>query len=94
MSAQQTSRITLVLVSANTNASYYLREEIATALAMARDDEKRHRIVPIYLNAACETNRDVPYGLRARQGLTIANQDDLAPTARQLFLMLQPVKAV
>lgn len=66
--AQQNSAITLVLVSAKTERAYYQREEIASAIAMARDENLNHRVIPIYL----DNTEDVPYGLRLKQGLKIS----------------------
>ena len=40
--------ITLVLVSAHTGDGFYQREEIATAIEMAR--EGAHRVIPIWLD--------------------------------------------
>src|SRR6185295_5258640 len=49
--AQRSTRITLVLVSARTGDAYYEREEIATAIALARENENWHRVVPIFLES-------------------------------------------
>ena len=45
--AQRRSAITVVLVSANTEAAYYEREEVAVAIHLARKDPNTHRVVPI-----------------------------------------------
>src|SRR3712207_5191867 len=45
--AQRRSRVTVVLVSPRSDTAYYQREEIATAIAMARADEGQHRVVPV-----------------------------------------------
>lgn len=66
--AQQCSAITLVLVSSKTEKAYYQREEIASAIALARDENSQHRVIPIYLDNV----KDVPYGLRLKQGLKIS----------------------
>src|ERR1035441_5111771 len=62
--AQRNSRVTVVLVSGRTEKAYYLREEIAAAIAMTREDKDRHRVVPVYLDIPPFDDHDVPYGDR------------------------------
>lgn len=87
--AQQTSRVTIVLVSSNTNKAYYEREEIAAAIAMSREDEQRHRIVPVYLNSSASLSKDIPYGLRLKHGLSVGNSGNLDTVANQLVDLLR-----
>src|SRR5262249_33257464 len=47
--AQRASLITLVLISGKTDRAYYEREEIAAAIALARENENRHRVIPVFL---------------------------------------------
>src|SRR5689334_8546276 len=49
--AQRNSLITVVLISKNTGEAYYEGEEIATAIEMSRGEDKRHRVVPVLLEA-------------------------------------------
>lgn len=83
--AQRNSRITLVLISSNVGGAYYAREEIASAVAMAREDQQRHRVVPIYLDAA---GVDVPYGLRLKHGLSVTPESSLETISEKLLQLL------
>src|SRR5215216_2638852 len=67
--AQQKSLVTVVLISSKTEAAYYQREEIAAAIALAREDRKKHRVVPVFLDSEKGDNK-IPYGLRLKHGLT------------------------
>lgn len=82
--AQQASRVTVVLISSHTDRAYYEREEIAAAVAMARQDPATHRVVPVYLDYV----KQVPYGLRTKHAITINDQVDLQDAARELFNLL------
>ena len=70
--AQRNSLITVVLISRNTSHGYYAREEIAAAVAMARQNAARHRVVPVFLESDIEADSSVPYGLRLKHGLTLS----------------------
>src|ERR1700704_6441470 len=48
--AQQKSLVTVVLISSKTEAAYYQREEIAAAIALARENAEKHRVVPVFLD--------------------------------------------
>jgi hypothetical protein len=85
--AQRSSRVTVVLVSANTDAAFYQQEEIATAIAMARKDSTKHRVVPVYLDTA-PSNRE-PYGLRRLQGLKVSGDVTLQQVAERLLTLLR-----
>ena len=86
--AQRGSLITVVLVSASTDQAYYQREEIAGALSMAREDQSKHRVVPVYLDGLTADRANIPYGLRLKHGLTAAKDDGLTFVARQLLELL------
>lgn len=66
--AQRSSRITLVLISGEIGKAYYEREEIATAIALARENENLHRVVPIFLERLA-AGAAIPYGLRLKHGI-------------------------
>jgi TIR domain/Tetratricopeptide repeat len=87
--AQQESRVTVVLISAQTDEAYYAREEIAAAIELARHDGDRHRVVPIYLNGG--TPRPIPYGLRLKHGLTV--KSPTGPGVDELVTKLLFLKA-
>lgn len=87
--AQRSSRVTVVLVSANTDAAFYQQEEIATAIDMARKDSTKHRVVPVYLDTAPSDR--VPYGLRRLQGLKVSGSVTLRQVADRLLTLLRDV---
>lgn len=89
--AQQTSMVTVVLVSSNTDRAYYQREEIAAAIALARKDDARHRVVPVYLDTRDESG--VPYGLLGKHGLEASRDGDLEGIAVRLKESLSRIKA-
>ena len=80
--AQRSSRVTVVLVSANTGTAFYQREEIAAAIDMARADTTRHRVVPVYLDTSRES---IPYGLRLKRGLDVSETFPLEQAAERLL---------
>lgn len=65
--AQRRARATVVLVGATIDRAYYQREEVAAAIAHARDEGAVHRVIPIYLPGLSEDR--VSYGLRVRHAL-------------------------
>ncbi len=85
--AQNHSWITVVLVSNHTDAAYYQRDEIANAIAMARKDKDKHRIIPVYLDGKTP-NTDIPYGLRLTQGISMESTDNLSTIAAALLRLL------
>lgn len=83
--AQAGSRVSLVLISKNTTSAYYQREEIAAAIALARRDEMKHRVVPIYIGKAGSSDEfEVPYGLRLKHSADL-RRSDLQSVVRQLL---------
>lgn len=80
--AQRQSRVTVVLVSANTDAAFYQREEIAAAIDLARRNVAEHRVVPVYLEAV---PTDMPYGLRLKHGLAASGQHAIEQVAARLL---------
>lgn len=80
--AQQASSVTVVLISSTSERAYYQREEVASAIAMAREDETKHRVIPVYLDPA---PKSVPYGLRLKHGLYVKSDGDLAPVSKRLL---------
>jgi hypothetical protein len=69
---QRESAATVALVSASTAAAYYLREEIANAIAYQRHDPAGHRLVPIFLDGVPTDPVAVPYGIRGIHALDMA----------------------
>jgi hypothetical protein len=91
-SAQKSSNVTLVLISSQTEKAYYLREEIAASIALARSDSERHRVVPIYLDDSADASVEVPYGLRLKQGLRISDTGRLSDVAKRLLDLLHDLQ--
>jgi TIR domain/CHAT domain len=91
-SAQHTSLVTIVLISAKTEQAYYQKEEIATAIDMVRQAEDQHRVVPVYLDAGARNNTEIPYGLRRTHGLLLAGAEDLQTAANRLLELLAKIK--
>jgi phosphoserine phosphatase len=87
--AQSASFLTLVLISSSTEKAYYEREEIAAAIALARESEEQHRVVPLYLDQQARQFAAVPYGLRIRHGLQLSQNLTLAQCAEQLISLLR-----
>jgi hypothetical protein len=86
--AQRQSRVTVVLVSANTSAAYYQREEVAAAIAMARAEPDNHRVVPIYVGTTPD-RADVPYGLRLKHGIRLDSEQDVSTIGVSLTYLLR-----
>jgi len=53
--AQRKSLVTVVLVSTHTDNAYYQREEVATAVALARENPASHRVIPLYVSSTNAT---------------------------------------
>jgi TIR domain len=87
--AQTASAITVVLISSKTDSAYYQREEIAAAVAMARQNSEQHRVIPVYLDDKASSNSTIPYGLRIKHGLTVFEQTNIASVAHQLLDLLK-----
>jgi TIR domain len=82
--AQKSSLITVVLVSGKTEKAYYEREEITTALELARSDEKL-RVVPVFLGDEGKVAGRKLYGLQLKQGFVLENKKELPELAKRLL---------
>lgn len=69
---QRQARATVALLSASTEAAYYLREEIASAIAYQRHEPATHRLIPVYLDGVPQDPAQIPYGLRVVHALDAA----------------------
>lgn len=83
--AQATSSISIILISPHTPRAYYQREEIASAIAMARAGT--HRVVPVYLQGWPADPSHIPYGLRIKQGLMVPDEGGLRGVATKLMML-------
>jgi hypothetical protein len=90
--AQQSSLISVVIVSPHTEEAYYQREEIAAAIQMSREDPHTHRVVPIFFNQAQIGTRQIPYGLRLKHSLKVADSTDLTEAGKRLLETLKLMK--
>ena len=82
--AQKNSLISVILVSSSTDEAYYQREEISSAVHMARKDPDSHRVVPIYIDDIEEP----PYGLRIKHGLKLTTSFNIIDAATKLSELL------
>jgi hypothetical protein len=90
--AQERSLVTVVLISANSDAAYYQREEIASAIARARIDPDGHRVVPVFLNGFPNGREGVPYGLRIKHGIALSATVSLRDAAERLIELLGEIR--
>jgi len=82
--AQQSSLISVVIVSPNTEQAYYQREEIAAAIQMSRADPHTHRVVPVFFNPE-QMGGQIPYGLRLKHSLRVSDSNDLTEAGKRLL---------
>lgn len=85
--AQRQALLTVILVSrdsAVTDRGYYLREEIAAAIAMHRARPEEHRAIPVYLDGMPRDSMEIPYGLRILHGIDVRAEGGLPAVARRL----------
>jgi TIR domain len=73
---QENARITLVLVSSGTRAAHYERDEIASAVQLARTDASRHRVIPVVLTdgPSAAQQPQLPYGLRTKHAIFLTKE--------------------
>lgn len=81
--AQADSRMTVVLISKNSDAGYYDKEEVAAAIALHRSSGGAHRVVPVYLEPPSATV-PVPYGLRRLHALDVQKLGGLKAAAQEV----------
>jgi TIR domain len=92
--AQSRSRITVVLISTETTTAYYQREEIAAAIALARDSVQSHRVIPVFTDDDARDNSAVPYGLRLKHSISISSSGGIEGAAQRLTRALAPTLAM
>jgi hypothetical protein len=90
--AQSRSLLTVVLVSTRTDQAYYQREEIATAIQMAREDPTTHRVIPVFLDDPSTAKGQMPYGLRVKHGLYLSEAGNLENIAFRLLSALSKLR--
>ena len=90
--AQRNSLVTVVLISKVSEHAYYEREEIAQAIAMARSDPAKHRVVPVFLDRTAASRDEIPYGLRLKHGVSVEDTGGLAGVAEKLLALLEHIR--
>ena len=90
--AQRKSQATAILVSRSVEAAYYLRDEIASAIALQRAHPGEHRAIPVYLDGMPRDPMDVPYGLRILNGIDAVAEGGMAGVAARLKAFVAKVK--
>ena len=90
--AQKESLITVVLISVNTETAYYQREEIAAAIAYARENPVDHSVIPVYLDEESNRSENLPYGLRTKHGFTISENCSVQSVISKLIEALTLLK--
>jgi hypothetical protein len=87
--AQRASRATAILITQDADDSWYLGDEIVTAIALHRAAPDTHRIIPVLLAQGVS----VPYGLSHVQVLD-ASGDTLPSVAHRLrAIVASPIRA-
>jgi hypothetical protein len=90
--AVEDAAMVVVLVSPSTEQSFFQRDEILRAVERSRKDPPRARLIPIFIGGTAPTQPSVPYGLRPKQGIVIANEDDLNAAAERIIeLAVAPI---
>jgi hypothetical protein len=79
--AQQNSAATIVLISSASEKAFYQLDEVSRAIAMARADHSRHRVIPVYL----DEHAKVPYGLNRLHSLRLAENMPLKEVSDRLL---------
>jgi hypothetical protein len=82
--AQRQALVTVILVSRAAEAAYYLREEIAAAIALHRTRPDEHRAIPVYLDGMPREPMEIPYGLRILHGIDLPAEGGMPAVARKL----------
>lgn len=93
LEAQRDSRMTLVLVSANTKESHYQRDEITAAINLERSDPDAHRVVAVYLDDQAPNVSDVPYGLHNTHSIFAHDSGGMPGVAQLIAKSLAKIKS-
>jgi len=84
--AQQESLTTVILISRSIELSFYQQEEVAGAIALARESE--HRVIPVYLN---KSGAPVPYGLRRLHSIYLKKERSLGAVAEKIITIVRKI---
>ena len=86
--AQHNANTTIALISADIQSAYYAREEIATGIALERQNDQAHHVVPVYLDGMPMDITQVPYGLRLKHGIDVVQIGGLEAAANKILSMV------
>ena len=88
--AQRRCRYTVAMISDATRRSPYVMEEIRAAIDRERFTQGAHGLIPLYINGLPDDPDDFIYGLRARQGVSIAGPTEFERAVRELKALVAP----
>lgn len=80
--AQQSSSVTVIIVSTATDDAYYARDEIRAAISDSRQQSASHRIVPLFKDAYSADRP--PYGLGLKHGIRLYETNGIESAARRI----------
>lgn len=83
--AQMKAAVTVILVSKATDRAFYQREEIARAIAQARNQPSQHMVIPIFLDRIPDLGSSLPYGLVTLHGISLSRSFTIADAADRLM---------
>ncbi|HEX2871440.1 MAG TPA: TIR domain-containing protein, partial [Polyangiaceae bacterium] len=92
VSALESTYVTIVIVSPETDRAYYEQEEIQRALARARGSDPTRRVVPIFVGGTTPDDADIPYGLRLKQGFTVGSSQELSTLADKIAGLVEEIR--
>ncbi len=89
LAGQRTSRATAVIVTANSEPEFFVREEVARAILWSREHPESHRVIPVLLDPREEPHRWVPSMLRPFVPVDVRAEGDIEGVVRQMRLATQ-----
>ena len=88
--AQDSSLVTVVLISNHSDSAFFQREEILSGIGLAR--AHRHRVIPVYLNASAAERTTIPYGLKQLHSIVWDGSASLLSVAQEIDTALRASK--
>jgi len=73
-----------ILLPRSVDTAYYLRDEIATAIALHRAKPEEHRAIPVFLEGIPRDPMDIPHGLRILHAIDLRAEGGMAQVAQRL----------
>lgn len=92
--AQRKSTMTVVLVSKAAERAFYLRDEIASAIALHRAHPEEHRLVPVFLDGKPGDAAEIPYGLNIIHAIDAVVEGGLDGVAKKLKAVAAKLEAL